>query len=507
MDGLPPSGEASKGFLEEAAIAASSTHQYIDEPFRGEIARDGKAIIIPFRRAVAADTASPPPAKLLPALILVAPIVGMPIPDFARQVIANVVANGACEKNVPLAPDETGRVVNAVLAGLDLADLYCLSMGEPATAQKTGQLISDTLDEAALQRLMLYVLAVENKENAHDPAVVEIVAVIAKEVVLAATSGSIIWPDIAEAVGKYYGGRLRVRVEELPDGTTITVHLRGGQPHRDEQEGAALILHDTKTGALRREGYYDEGNPHRAIGPAVTFHDLDGTVAQYWYRHGALHRDAGEDPAAIVRDSKTGAPLRESYFCEGNLHRAGGPAETFNDPELGMTDESWFCHGKLHRDPHDGPAREYRDDVRCWSEYGVDDVCHRPAGEGPAFVFSHWQGQEISGEEYVEHGVRHRSASDGPALRCRDRAGNPVLELWCERGERHRDSAEGPAWRGIEDGRRIEEYYWHGKLHRDPRHGPAMIVRDTNGAIIEQEFWVEGEHIHVSPSAEASHGE
>jgi hypothetical protein len=70
---------------------------------------------------------------------------------------------------------------------------------------------------------------------------------------------------------------------------------------------------------------------------------------------------------------------------------------------------------------------------------------------------------------------------------------------WWRNGKLHRDPSEGPARHFKSNDQEWSEYYRDGKLHRDPEDGPAAIAYDRDGAIIEQQFWVNGEKLEMEP--------
>jgi len=70
---------------------------------------------------------------------------------------------------------------------------------------------------------------------------------------------------------------------------------------------------------------------------------------------------------------------------------------------------------------------------------------------------------------------------------------------WWKNGKLHRDPSEGPARHFKGSDQEWAEYYRDGKLHRDPEDGPAAIAYDRDGAIIEQQYWVNGEKLEMEP--------
>lgn len=116
-------------------------------------------------------------------------------------------------------------------------------------------------------------------------------------------------------------------------------------------------------------------------------------------------------------------------------------------------DEKHKLDGKLHRDPKEGPA---------WIERGPGGiVCH---------------------ETYSWHGRRHRIGAPAVISYQFPLSVLPSLEMYFQHGKLHRDPAEGPAL--IErtgDFVTSNIYSVHGEQYRDPAEGPCYIVWDEDG--------------------------
>lgn len=163
-----------------------------------------------------------------------------------------------------------------------------------------------------------------------------------------------------------------------------------------------------------------------------------------------------------VSIQKTGSGL---LLCLGKLQNRGGMfhtvAKTF-DLRTGICwDEKYKFGNKLHRDPNEGPA---------WIERSEDGrVVH---------------------ETYSWHGRRHRVG--GPAVISYMFSLDllPSLEMYFQHGKLHRDPAEGPALIERRGGTVTSNiYYVHGQQYRDPAEGPCYIVWDEEGkGILEIEY-------------------
>jgi hypothetical protein len=82
--------------------------------------------------------------------------------------------------------------------------------------------------------------------------------------------------------------------------------------------------------------------------------------------------------------------------------------------------------------------------------------------DGPARVFPGGR------EEWFRHGKLHRDPADGPAVV----HANGSVKYYVD-GVRHRD--DGPACEYVNG---TEKWYRHGLRHRDPKDGPAAIYPD-----------------------------
>jgi hypothetical protein len=162
-------------------------------------------------------------------------------------------------------------------------------------------------------------------------------------------------------------------------------------------------------------------------------------------------------------------------------------------PDGGECTTHWL-NGKLHRNPKEGPAWHYVRGEEVRIEYGINGQLHRDPADGPALSYTHFEGREISGEEYFEHGEWHRPPSQGPAVIQANRSGRLVLEIYVEHGQRHRDPKQGPAWRAVQHGYERWEYTVRGKCHRDEEFGPAVIDKDDSTGIVTcEEYYRDGQ--------------
>jgi len=136
----------------------------------------------------------------------------------------------------------------------------------------------------------------------------------------------------------------------LPDGTVAEWWYRNGVLHR---EGGPAYVKRHPDGTVVEKRWYRNDKLHREDGPAYVERRPDGTVVEAWYRNDKLHR---EDGPAWVGRSRDGI-VAEGWYRSGERHREDGPAWVERHPE-GIVVEAWYKEGKLHREG--GPAR-----VRC----------------------------------------------------------------------------------------------------------------------------------------------
>ena len=109
-------------------------------------------------------------------------------------------------------------------------------------------------------------------------------------------------------------------------------------------------------------------------------------------------------------------------------------------------------------------------------------------------------------EIYRRNGKPHRDPKEGPALILRNRATGLIEnEEYCWHGRLHRGG--GPAWirRRIAPGTNEviveEEYRRHGRRHRDTSEGPAELRRNETTGIVLHESYYENNELHRDPAA------
>ena len=210
---------------------------------------------------------------------------------------------------------------------------------------------------------------------------------------------------------------------------------------------------------------------NRPRGPTTGVRE-DGTTCTRWWLGLEFHRDPKEGAANI---EVKGDQRIEEYYVEGKRHRPheDGPAEIIVEQIDGRERriEAWWVHGQRHR-PHE---------------------------EGAALTITHYKDNEkLSGEEYFQDGKEHRPSQLGPAITQWDGTGRTVLQFFMEDGRLHRDPKEGPAsfvirdpitLKETEDNVTIIQYCVRGEKHRDEQEGPAVMVCDNRTGVLLREIY------------------
>lgn len=88
----------------------------------------------------------------------------------------------------------------------------------------------------------------------------------------------------------------------------------------------------------------------------------------------------------------------------------------------------------------------------------------------------------LAEEVHRLNGRLHRDPREGPARISWSAAGRICSERYYWRGRMHRP--DGPALIDRWHGGVVEEYYRHGLVHRDPNEGPARLERTPEGLLL-----------------------
>jgi hypothetical protein len=406
----------------------------------------------------------------------------------ARAALVDGLAQLAEHKNVPLNPGLREALAQDVLRRLDFAALYQITNQEEQGLITMVREVDAELTATVLARMWHLIALFEGKSDINDPDVHATARVIMdKFMATLPKQGVARWPDPMQLVADHYArvprGPVAVRLE---DGSVLTSYLLGWKPHRDPEEG-----------------------------PAV--HWAHGGKQKWEYRvMGELHRPHEDGPAMICThyQDSSGQPCEisgEEYYQRGKLHRPAelGPA-VINRGQAGETvAEGYYENGERHRDPKEGPALwlvlDARTDPKAGRprteiEYRVRGKLHRPETDGPAMTVRDNATGVIMDEQYWRDGKRHRD--HGPAHIRRDETRKVLLEAWCAEGKLHRDPKEGPAlWQVLDGPHGYSErpcteirYCVRGELHRDEEDGPAWTKRDNEtGVPVTEEYWRDGD--------------
>lgn len=483
----------------------------------------------------------------------------------APQDVTSTVRYLAGLKNVPLTPEQVSTAVAWTEKCLRDPQMPFVDLGDAPIADPMTKVVDRILDIFAAVEVMHYVVAVIEGNKSPDSAMI---VKRADEAVHQFTGGVpfYCWPDPKETFRQHYRDVPWAPVViKADDGTTSTnymrndvfhrdpaqgpaVHRKGlfgecleywvdGKRHRPHEQGPAIINTDIEggdivhqeffeNGVLYRpsadgpvivqtldgrtviEVYQEDGELHRdpKEGPAMYCKTRDNEVWEFWV-HGLLHRDSTDGPALIETNLEGRGIRREEYYQLGLLHRPSndGPAVIGTDASGERFLEIFCEHGERHRDPKQGPARHFKDDLGEEWEYVVNGKRHRDAADGPAFIFTYANGKPVCGEEYYKEGRWHRPASEGPAILQVDPSGKRLFEIYVEDGEPHRDPKSGPAWYSVEDGIIEIRYQVRGAFHRDERDGPARTqIHEATGIVVVEDYWRHGKENRTDGPAHVS---
>lgn len=141
------------------------------------------------------------------------------------------------------------------------------------------------------------------------------------------------------------------------------------------------------------------------------------------------------------------------------------------------------------------PETEKIDTERWRNQLGEFDRL----GDRPAYITYCPHRGTPTYERWHKGAGPHREG-DKPAVIVTDSTtGVRTVESYELTGKSHRDGDKPAHIIRREDGALIEENYWrHGKRHRDPQSGPAKIVYDPEtGKVKNAEFWSNGQRVDV----------
>lgn len=176
--------------------------------------------------------------------------------------------------------------------------------------------------------------------------------------------------------------------------------------------------------------------------------------------------------------------------AEGRKHRELGPAVIARRKDTDeVIGQEWWKHGLRHRDG--GPAwlvTSGNDLEEIWYQHGKQS-----REDGPSRIVKALEITLILTEEWQRAGLSHRVG--GPAFIARTADGIAQTEFWQIDGMSHRLDGPAEILRDSETGIAVEES-WKvgGELHREG--GPAEIYRDSvTGVVTEQRHFRNGVEI------------
>lgn len=296
-----------------------------------------------------------------------------------------------------------------------------------------------------------------------------------------------------------HGKQHRLNGPAIIYGNGDEVWYQNGEIHRDGNKPAI-----TKRDGVRK--WYLHGKPCRLSGSANVIY-ADGTQewrneddvvhrdgdlpaiirpdgTKEWLLNGVHHRD-GDLPAII------GLNGHRAYYNKGVLHREVGPA--LIEPDKSVI--AYYRFGELHR-PGQKPALEknssFKEKVLVYAENGRAYATGKWEKHLDSFVIKDENGEyhtpdpenqaaivySDGGQEWYLHGKLHRDG-DLPAI-----ITGEGKRAWYQNGELHR---EGDLPAMVSE--RTQKWYLHGKLHRD-NDLPAVIK--TNGS----QYWYQHDELH-----------
>ena len=199
----------------------------------------------------------------------------------------------------------------------------------------------------------------------------------------------------------------------------------------------------------------------------------------------------------IEIDLDTGIELMVAYRLNGRRHRDEGPAVVKRDAESGrIWWEEYRWHGRFHRDPTAGPAAigydTSADAAMSW-DYWWRGKRHRLDGPAATCHFGALADLHIV-EEYYVHGKEHRDPAEGPAYIKRFPSETFAREVrYYANGQLHREHGPATIFRNEKGLITLQEYYLRDMLHREPDEGPALLARDkATGELTRCEYHLHG---------------
>lgn len=198
-----------------------------------------------------------------------------------------------------------------------------------------------------------------------------------------------------------------------------------GQLHRNPKDGPAVVAR-FESGELRTTQYWVNDRLHRDPneGPASSeVYACKSVVLDRYYVDGNLHRNAEDGPAMIHTHCKNGIAFELRFFENDRVCTRAGPSRVLFDHETGElvavrfeTDETGYVRN--HRDG-DGPSMMKFAAGKCTEiHYQRFGRLHREGG--PAEIYLDPDTDIITDEGYYQDGKLHRALREGPAVIGRD---------------------------------------------------------------------------------------
>ena len=294
---------------------------------------------------------------------------------------------------------------------------------------------------------------------------------------------------------------IHVMSPSRPDTDLATAQERVSEVNRDMITSSAMTswfnavdgLHTiTRPDGSVTETYFKDGVLHRADGPAIVQKDAAGNViCQQWLQNGKRFREDGEPDFFKVEGADDKRTETKEWHDEKGRLRHQLKTSPDSAYRKDVYKESWYDeNGKEHRDG--GPSSLLKDAAgnviqEEWKQHGK---YYRE--DGPSIIKVETDGTRMEKWAWDKE-VYHRE--DGPALVMKNPESGFSREEWFQNGKHHREG--GPAViKNFTTGASEESWYKNGKLHNE--NGPAYITIDKDG-IRREKWYINGEAIDTPP--------
>ena len=193
--------------------------------------------------------------------------------------------------------------------------------------------------------------------------------------------------------------------------------------------------------------------------------------------------------------NEDGVLIKETWMCDGQIHRTDGPAVRCMDADGNICQETWILNNECHETCILNRHPNGKLKIEQWWVDESEDSERLQRTDGPAYQCWNDDGT-LAAEEWWVDGKHHRT--DGPAMQYWNADGTLSTEHWILDGKHHR--TDGPAVQCWNDDGTLtteewfiataEEWFLDGKHHRTD--GPAVQRWNDDGTLTAEEWWVDG---------------